>query len=115
MPKVDPKQEALAAIEGLEFSDVFRFFNDKATDRDKAIADMVATDDELEVDGAITSEGGDNGSWVLAWTWVDFNGTPFTKICQCCGNDTDKVVPVETDIGETEYVCEECSKEMADA
>ena len=34
---------------------------------------------ELEVDGAITSEGDDDGAFVLAWTWVDFNGTAFDK------------------------------------
>lgn len=40
---------------------------------------MVETNDELEVDGAITSEGDDNGSFVLAWTWVSFSGTALDK------------------------------------
>lgn len=75
----DPKQQALAAIEGLEISDVLKFFYDKASDRDRAIAELVETNDELEVDGAILSEGDDNGTFVLAWTWVSFSGTPFDK------------------------------------
>lgn len=75
----DEKQRALAAIEGLEIGDVLQFFYGKATPRDKAIAEMVETSDELEVDGAITSEGDDNGAFVLAWTWIDFSGTGFDK------------------------------------
>ena len=78
-PAADPKQEALAAIEGLEIGDVLQFFYNKATPHDRAIAEMVETSDELEVDGAITSEGDDNGAFVLAWTWVDFNGTALDK------------------------------------
>jgi hypothetical protein len=77
--KTDPKQVALAAIEGLEVADVLAFFYAKATPRDEAIASLVSTDDELNVDGAITSEGDDNGSWVLAWVWVDFADTEFDK------------------------------------
>lgn len=76
---MDAKQAALAAIEGLEIGDVLTFFYAKADPRDHAIAEMVETSDELEVDGAIISEGDDNGAFVLAWTWVDFNGTGFDK------------------------------------
>jgi hypothetical protein len=75
----DAKQKALAAIEGLEIGDVLNFFYAKADARDKAIAEMVEASDELEIDGAIISEGDDNGAFVLAWTWVDFNGTAFDK------------------------------------
>lgn len=76
---IDPKQKALATIEGLEISDVLKFFYEQATPRDKQIAEMVETDDDLEVDGAITSEGDDNGSWVLSWTWVSFADTAFDR------------------------------------
>jgi hypothetical protein len=35
---------------------------------------------ELEIDdGAKLSEGDDNGSYVQAWVWVDFDGTEFDK------------------------------------
>jgi hypothetical protein len=30
-------------------------------------------------DGAILSEGEDNGTYVQAWVWVDFAGTEFDK------------------------------------
>lgn len=75
----DPKQVALASIEGLAIGDVLKFFYDRATPRDRAIAALVETNDELEIDGAITSEGDDNGSFVLAWTWVSFSGTALDK------------------------------------
>lgn len=76
----DPKQTALAAIEGLTFADCFKFFDQRATDRDRQIAEMAETKDgEVEVDGAITSEGDDNGSYVLAWLWIDFEGTDLDK------------------------------------
>ena len=73
MPKAvaDPKQVALAAIEGLAIGDCLQFFYDRATPRDHQIADLVETDDELEVEGAIVSEG-DEGAFVLAWTYVFF-------------------------------------------
>jgi hypothetical protein len=73
------KELALAAIADLEISDCLNFFYAKADERAKEIADMVDTGDGLEVDGAITSEGDDNGSWVLAWTWVPFDGTDLDK------------------------------------
>jgi hypothetical protein len=74
------KQQALEAIVGLTFADCFQFFNEKATTRDKKIAAMVhAKDGELEVDGAILSESGDNGAYVLTWTWVPFAGTIFDR------------------------------------
>lgn len=37
-------------------------------------------DGELEIDaGALLSEGDDNGTYLLAWRWVDFAGTPLDK------------------------------------
>lgn len=34
----------------------------------------------IEVDdGAIVSEGNDNGAYVQAWVWVDFSGTALDK------------------------------------
>ena len=76
----DPKQDALAAIEGLTLGDVLRSFYDRADDREKAIADMCDYMDlDFEVDGAIISEGDDNGAYVMGWHWVDFHGTKFDK------------------------------------
>lgn len=35
---------------------------------------------EVEIDdNAKLSEGSDNGTYVQAWVWVDFTGTPFNK------------------------------------
>lgn len=35
---------------------------------------------EVEIDAnAKLSEGSDNGTYVQAWVWVDFAGTPFNK------------------------------------
>lgn len=69
------KQAALAAIPDLEIGDVLAFFGAKATPRDHQIRDMLETNDELECDYSITSEGSDNGAWVLTWSWVSFADT----------------------------------------
>lgn len=46
----------------------------------RAMAQEEGRDGELEVDdGAIVSEGEDNGAYVQAWVWVDFYGTPLNK------------------------------------
>lgn len=83
------KQKALAKIDGLTFADVFHFFDRRATKRDRAIAEMVETEDEeFECDGAIVSEGKDNGAYVLGWRWVSFSGVSgFDKETACpdCG------------------------------
>lgn len=111
---MEDKQAALAAIEGLEISDVLRFFYDRASERDKEIAELAPTDDEHEIDGAITSEGEDNGAFVLGWIWVDFAGTKFTKFCECCENETDKVTAYDNADGDTEYLCDTCLKEVTE-
>ncbi len=72
-------QEALAAIEGLTFADCTNFFYEKATERDKQIAGMVECDDDFACDGAIISEGDDNGAFVMCWQWVSFAGTDLDK------------------------------------
>lgn len=73
--KIDPKQAALAAIEGLTIGDVHQFFNERATPHEKQIADMVETSDEdFECDDYIVSEGDDNGAYVMGWRWVSFCG-----------------------------------------
>ena len=42
--------------------------------------DLHHVDGELEIDpGAAVSEGADNGAYVQAWVWVDFNGTTLCK------------------------------------
>lgn len=114
---IDPKQVALAGIPGLEIGDVLKFFYDRASERDKKIADMadVGDDGEFEIDGAIVSEGDDNGAYVLGWSWASFAGTALTKICECCEADTDKAIEVKTTLGESEFYCAECAKEMTDA
>jgi hypothetical protein len=44
------------------------------------IANDLVTSNELEIDeGAIVSEGDDNGVFVQAWVWVDFSGTELDK------------------------------------
>ncbi|BBB99707.1 hypothetical protein [Bradyrhizobium elkanii] len=113
----DPKQLALAAIPGLEIGDVLKFFYDRASERDKKIADMadVGDDGEFEIDGAIVSEGDDNGAYVLGWSWASFAGTALTKICECCEADTEQATEVKTTLGESEFYCAECAKEMTDA
>lgn len=74
------KQKALASIKGLVLSDCIAFFDARASERDKKIADLVeAIDAELEVDNALISEGDDNGAYVLCWAWVSFSGTDFDK------------------------------------
>jgi hypothetical protein len=78
----DPKQIALAAIVGLGIADVLSFFYAKASERDKVIADLVDTTDELECAGAILSEGeGSPGAFVLTWSWVDLTDVR----CLGCG------------------------------
>lgn len=40
----------------------------------------MGSSDELENDWAILSEAEEcNGAWVLAWSWVPFEGTPLDK------------------------------------
>jgi hypothetical protein len=55
----------------------------KGDDRDArivALAQAQARDGELEIDeGAVVSEGDDNGAYVSAWLWVDFADTEFDK------------------------------------
>jgi hypothetical protein len=70
---------ALKAIDDLQIADVLQFFYDKASPRDHEIAGLVPTDDELECDGALISEGDNNGAFVLCWVWVDFCGTDLDK------------------------------------
>lgn len=47
-------------------------------------------DGELEIDaGALLSEGDDNGTYLLAWRWVDFAGTPLDKEADWLGEIPD--------------------------
>lgn len=64
-------------------------------DRELAIIELAreehGRDGECEIDdGATLSEGDDNGTYVQAWVWVSFEGTPFDKesmrlTCPHCG------------------------------
>lgn len=51
--------------------------------RDDVIRKLAYTyqkDGELEIDeGAVISEGDDNGAYVASWVWVDFSGTELDK------------------------------------
>jgi hypothetical protein len=72
------KLRALAKIKGLNFSDCVQFFGEK-TGRERrtaAIARSRLSDEgQLEIDDTtVISEGEDNGSYVMAWVWVDFTG-----------------------------------------
>ncbi|HZO99877.1 MAG TPA: hypothetical protein VFD30_06270 [Terriglobia bacterium] len=74
------KYEALRAIEGLTFGDCVEFFGEQDS-RERRIAKLARkrlTDPgELEIDEpTVLSEGDDNGAYVMAWAWVDFDGVP---------------------------------------
>lgn len=75
--------QQLAAIRDLTFSDCVAHFASKRTAREKAIVAWAQEHDkegELEVDdSSILSEGDDNGTYVLAWQWLDFAGSPWDK------------------------------------
>lgn len=81
----DNKQAALASIGGLTFADCISFFERQATPRDKQIQALgnnsraIDNDGRTENDNAITSEGEDNGAYLLTWTWVSFEGTDLDK------------------------------------
>ncbi len=78
--RTDVIAAALNAIPNLTFSECANFFHEKATPRDHEIVGLGDfKDGEIENDFAITSEGDDNGAYVLAWLWVDFEGTDYDK------------------------------------
>jgi hypothetical protein len=83
MARKKTKRQQLAAIKGLGIDDCLRFFYSRASKRHRKIADLVETEDEgFERDGAIVSEGEnngaeDNGAYVLGWRWASFDGTEF--------------------------------------
>jgi len=73
-------QWALEDIPGLTLGECLLFFYNKATERDRTIASLcVPKDLVFEIDGAIVSEGEDNGAYVLGWRWVPFEGTALDK------------------------------------
>jgi len=74
------KLKALERIRGLNFADCVAFFGEKS-DRERRIAmlgrERLTRDGELEIDDTtVVSEGEDNGSYVMTWSWVDFAGVP---------------------------------------
>lgn len=108
----EERQQALEAIEGLEIGDCLHFFDKKATDRDREICALFEPEDgKHEIDNAITSEGDDNGAYVLTWSWVSFEDTPLSKTCYQCGADTEKVVEMRD--GTKEPLCKTCIEELA--
>jgi hypothetical protein len=75
----NPRHAALAQIADLTLSDCLGFF-DERDERAVAIVDMCDVEDEgFEIDTNHTSEGDDNGAYVLGWRWVSFYGTAFDK------------------------------------
>ena len=73
-------QKELSTIEGLTLSDCLTFFNEAKDGRAKAIYDLCETGDEdFEVDTIHTSEGDDNGAYMMGWRWVPFIGTELDK------------------------------------
>jgi hypothetical protein len=62
----------------LNFADCVEFFGER-DDRQRRIADLarqrVTHEGELEIDDrTVISEADDNGSYVMAWVWLDFGG-----------------------------------------
>jgi hypothetical protein len=73
-------QAHLDGIKGLTMPHAHKWFYRNASDRDRKIAAMVDTQDErFEIDGAIVSEGDENGAYVMGWRWVSFEGTDLDK------------------------------------
>jgi hypothetical protein len=74
------KLRALAKIKGLNFVDCVKFFGER-NDREQRIAELarerLTYEGELEIDDTtVISEPDDNGSYVMAWIWLDFSGVP---------------------------------------
>ena len=74
------KQEALMAVKGLTFADCVEFFGER-NDRERRIAELarerLTQEGELEIDEpTVLSEGDDNGTYIMAWAWVDFAEVP---------------------------------------
>ena len=74
------KMRALAKIKGLNFADCVKIFGER-NDRERRIAELarrrLTHEGELEIDDTtVISEADDNGSYVMAWIWLDFDGVP---------------------------------------
>lgn len=55
-------------------------FDERATGIRELAMERYSRGGDLEIEpDAIVSEGDDNGAYVLAWKWVDFEGTEFHK------------------------------------
>jgi len=64
----------------LNFADCVEFFGER-NDRQRRIAARarlrLTHEGELEIDDrTVISEADDNGSYVMAWVWLDFAGVP---------------------------------------
>lgn len=66
-------------------------------DQIRAMAkDQFEEEGDLELDeGAVVSEGDDNGAYVQMWKWVDFSGTVLCKDKEC----SDLTCPAHEDDG----------------
>jgi hypothetical protein len=74
------KHAQLSAIVGLTLADCLNFFDEKENPRSQAIFDLCdVEDEEFEVETIHTSEGDDNGAYMLGWRWVPFYGTALDK------------------------------------
>jgi hypothetical protein len=72
------KLRALERIKGLNFSDCIKFFGER-NKREKRVGALararLSREGELEIDDmTVISEGDDNGSYVMAWVWLEYKG-----------------------------------------
>src|ERR1700676_1460026 len=107
MNECTPKQTALAAIEGLTLYDCLNFFDESKDQRANDIVELDYSDD-FEIDTYHTSEGEDNGAYVLGWRWFSFAGSKLSKLCSNCDSKDGEIKCVEMSDGTTESLCKTC-------
>ena len=107
MNECTPKQTALAAIEGLTLYDCLNFFDESKDQRANDIVELDYSDD-FEIDTYHTSEGEDNGAYVLGWRWFSFAGSKLSKVCSNCDSKDGEIKCVEMSDGTTESLCKTC-------
>jgi hypothetical protein len=103
-----PKQNALAAIEGLTLYDCLNFFDESEDQRAKDIVKLCGYADDFGIDTYHTSEGEDNGAYLLGWHWFSFEGTKLSKVCSSCASKDGEIKCVEMSDGTTESLCKTC-------
>jgi hypothetical protein len=107
MDECAPRQKALAAIEGLTLYDCLNFFDESEDQRANDIVQLGHTGD-FEIDTYHTSEGEDNGAYVLGWMWFSFARSKLSKVCSTCDSKDGEIKCVEMSDGTTESLCKTC-------